>query len=96
MAGTNLGNVIYLRTIRDALALREMATLERTVMVVGGGLLACEAAANLRKMKLKVSMMHRNSYLLNRYLDPETGDMADGIFRQTRHHDVDGRKPEWL
>ena len=27
MAGTNLGNVIYLRTIRDALALREMANL---------------------------------------------------------------------
>jgi len=40
MAGTNLGNVIYLRTIRDALALREMANLEKTIMVVGGGLLA--------------------------------------------------------
>jgi hypothetical protein len=24
-------------------------------------------------MKVKVSMMHRNNYLLNRYLDPETG-----------------------
>jgi 3-phenylpropionate/trans-cinnamate dioxygenase ferredoxin reductase subunit len=42
-------------------------------MVVGGGLLACEAAASLRMLKLKVSMMHRNSYLLNRYLDPELG-----------------------
>jgi NAD(P)H-nitrite reductase large subunit len=41
MAGTSLGNVIYLRTVRDALALREMATLEKTIMVVGGGLLAC-------------------------------------------------------
>jgi 3-phenylpropionate/trans-cinnamate dioxygenase ferredoxin reductase subunit len=73
VAGTNLGNVIYLRTVRDALALREMANLEKTVMIVGGGLLACEAAASLRMMKLKVSMMHRNSYLLNRYLDPDTG-----------------------
>ena len=35
MAGTSLGNVIYLRTVRDALALREMATLEKTIMVVG-------------------------------------------------------------
>src|SRR6266566_2722152 len=42
VAGVNLGNVIYLRTIRDALALREMANLERGIMVVGGGLLACE------------------------------------------------------
>ena len=65
--------MIYLRTIRDALALREMASLEKTIVVVGGGLLACEAAASLRQMKFKVSMMHRNGYLLNRYLDPETG-----------------------
>jgi NADPH-dependent 2,4-dienoyl-CoA reductase/sulfur reductase-like enzyme len=73
VAGVGLGNVIYLRTIRDALALREMANLEKTVMVIGGGLLACEAGASLRMMKLKVSLMHRDSYLLNRYIDAETG-----------------------
>src|SRR5260370_13296519 len=50
-----------------------MAEMEKNVMVVGGGLLACEAAASLRLMKLKVSVMHRNSYLLDRYLDPQTG-----------------------
>jgi 3-phenylpropionate/trans-cinnamate dioxygenase ferredoxin reductase subunit len=73
VAGVNLGNVIYLRSVRDALALREMADIEKTVMVIGGGLLACEAAASLRMMKLKVTMMHRNAYLLNRYLDSQTG-----------------------
>jgi len=73
VAGVSLGNVIYLRTIRDGLALREMANMEKTVVVVGGGLLACETAASLRKLKLKVSIMHRNAYLLNRYLDPDTG-----------------------
>jgi NADPH-dependent 2,4-dienoyl-CoA reductase/sulfur reductase-like enzyme len=80
VAGVGLGNVIYLRTIRDALALREMANLEKTVMVVGGGLLACEAAASLRMMKLKVSLMHRDSYLLNRYVDPETGGWLTEYF----------------
>src|SRR5438045_7284341 len=40
VAGVGLGNVIYLRTIRDALALREMANLEENVIIVGGGLLA--------------------------------------------------------
>jgi NAD(P)H-nitrite reductase large subunit len=80
VAGVNLGNVIYLRTIRDALALREMANLEKTVMIIGGGLLACEAAANLRMMKLKVGMMHRNPYLLNRYLDPDTGTWLTEYF----------------
>jgi len=80
VAGTSLGNVIYLRTIRDALALKEMANLEKGIMVVGGGLLACETAASLRMMKLKVGLMHRDSYLLNRYLDPETGTWLTDYF----------------
>src|SRR5881628_2791669 len=80
VAGVNLGNVIYLRTVRDALALREMANVEKTVMVVGGGLLACEAAASLRTIKLKVGLMHRDSYLLNRYLDAETGAWLTDYF----------------
>jgi len=73
VAGVGLGNVIYLRTIRDALALREMGSVEKTVTVVGGGLLACETAASLRMMKLKVSLMHRHATLLNRYVDPDFG-----------------------
>src|SRR5437773_7597580 len=80
VAGVNLGNVIYLRTVRDALALREMANTEKTVMVIGGGLLACEAAASLRMLKLKVTMMHRNAYLLNRYLDSQTGPWLTDYF----------------
>jgi 3-phenylpropionate/trans-cinnamate dioxygenase ferredoxin reductase subunit len=80
VAGVGLGNVIYLRTIRDALALREMASLEKSVMVVGGGLLACEAASSLRMMKLKVGLMHRDPYLLNRYVDPETGTWLTDYF----------------
>jgi NAD(P)H-nitrite reductase large subunit len=73
VAGVGLGNVIYLRTLRDAFALREMAEHEKNIMVVGGGLLACETAASLRQMKLKLSVMHRHANLLNRYLDPDGG-----------------------
>jgi NADPH-dependent 2,4-dienoyl-CoA reductase/sulfur reductase-like enzyme len=80
VAGTSLGNVIYLRTIRDALALKEMGSLEKGIMIVGGGLLASEAAASLRMMKLKVGLMHRDSYLLDRYLDPETGTWLTEYF----------------
>jgi NADPH-dependent 2,4-dienoyl-CoA reductase/sulfur reductase-like enzyme len=80
VAGTNLGNVIYLRTIRDALALKEMATVERGIIVVGGGLLACEAASSLRMMKLKIGLMHRDPYLLNRYIDPDTGAWLTDYF----------------
>ncbi|MBA3274111.1 MAG: FAD-dependent oxidoreductase [Chthoniobacterales bacterium] len=80
VAGVTLGNVIYMRTIRDALALREMSNLEKAIVVVGGGLLACEVASSLRQMKFKVSIMHRNQYLMNRYLDPETGAWISGYF----------------
>jgi len=80
VAGTHLGNVIYLRTLRDALALKEMAGVERGIIVVGGGLLACEAAASLRMMKLKVGLMHRDPYLLNRYIDPQTGAWLTDYF----------------
>lgn len=80
VAGVGLGNVIYLRTLRDAFALREMADHEKNVVVVGGGLLACETAASLRQMKLKVSVMHRHANLLNRYLDPDTGAWLTNYF----------------
>jgi NADPH-dependent 2,4-dienoyl-CoA reductase/sulfur reductase-like enzyme len=80
VAGISLGNVIYLRTLRDALALREMSSLEKTIMVIGGGLLACEAAASLRMMKMKVGLMHRDPYLLNRYVDAETGTWLTDYF----------------
>jgi len=80
VAGVSLGNVIYLRTLRDALALREMAALDRNLVVIGGGLLACEAAASLRQLKIKISIMHRNSHLLNRYLDPETAGWLTNYF----------------
>jgi NADPH-dependent 2,4-dienoyl-CoA reductase/sulfur reductase-like enzyme len=80
VAGVNLGNVIYLRTVRDALALKEMANLERGIMVVGGGLLACETAASLRMLKMKVGLMHRDPYLLNRYIDPDTGAWLTDYF----------------
>src|SRR5881409_2623180 len=80
VAGVHLGNVIYLRTLRDALALKEMASVERGIMIVGGGLLACEATASLRMMKLKIGVMHRDPYLLNRYLDPDTGAWLTDYF----------------
>src|SRR5207245_10066435 len=71
---------MYLITNRAALALREMASLENTIMFVGGGLLTCEAAASLRMIKMKLRLMHRDAYLLNRYVDPETGTWLTDYF----------------
>jgi len=73
IAGANLGNVFYLRSIRDVMALREIAELERNVVVIGGGLIAAEAAAHLSQLpKAQVTLVHRGKSLWNRFLDEET------------------------
>ena len=57
VAGTNLGNIIYLRSIGDAMALREMAASEGSIVVIGSGFIAVEAAAALRAVRCKVSLL---------------------------------------
>jgi len=75
VAGYNLGNVVYLRSFRDMLALREMMEIEREVVIVGGGFLAAEAASVLvDKPKTKVSILHRGKHLWDKKLDPETAE----------------------
>src|SRR4051794_30403448 len=47
VAGANLGNVIYLRTYRDILAVREILGSEKHVVIVGSGYLGAEVASAL-------------------------------------------------
>ena len=81
VAGTSLGNIIYLRTIGDALALKEMFTLEGEIIIVGSGYIAVEAAAALRQGKHKVSLLTRDAALWNQYLDAETSAWLTNQFR---------------
>ncbi|MEA3189352.1 MAG: 3-phenylpropionate/trans-cinnamate dioxygenase ferredoxin reductase component [Chthoniobacter sp.] len=81
VAGATLGNVFYLSTIRDALAIKESGAGEKSVIIVGGGLLAVEAAASLTQAKLKVTLMNRQQALWQKWLDPETAQWLTGYFR---------------
>ena len=85
VAGTNLGNIIYLRTIGDARALKEMFALEGEIIIVGSGYIAVEAAAALRQAKCKVSLLTRESALWQQYLDADTATWLTSFFR---HHGV--------
>ena len=72
LAGANLGNVFYLRTLRDVQALREIAESEHQIVIVGGGFIAAETAALLSQMpKTQVTLMHRGTQLWPRMLGPE-------------------------
>lgn len=73
VAGSNLGNVFYLRSLKDVLGLQEIIETEREIFVVGGGRIACEVAAFLsQRSKMHVSMLHRGKGLLGRWLDEES------------------------
>lgn len=84
VAGYNLGNVLYLRTLADALALREMAVTEKEIVVCGGGLVALEAAASLRVgggKNRKVALLSREPALWSNYLDADTSAWLAARFR---------------
>jgi 3-phenylpropionate/trans-cinnamate dioxygenase ferredoxin reductase subunit len=72
IAGANLGNVFYLRTLRDVLALREIAETEHQIVIVGGGFIALETASLLSQVpKANVTLLHRSTSLFSRRLGPE-------------------------
>jgi 3-phenylpropionate/trans-cinnamate dioxygenase ferredoxin reductase subunit len=63
------------------MALREIADLERNVVVVGGGLVAAQVAALLSQLpRMQVTLMHRGRTLWNRFLDEETGAWLTDYF----------------
>src|SRR5690606_37359729 len=72
IAGANLGNVFYLRTLRDVQALREIAESQHQVVIVGGVYIALETASHLAQLpKTNVTLMHRSGSLWPRMLGPE-------------------------
>ena len=83
-AGAQLGNVFYLNSIRDALAIREMAAAEKNVVVIGGGYIALEAAAALTEAKCNVVLLDRHSSLWKNWLDAETSQWLTGYFENRK------------
>ncbi len=72
VGGVTLGNIFYLRTIRDALALREVIASEKNIVVIGGGFVAAEACASLASVGCKVTLMCRDQFLWQKRVDLET------------------------
>jgi len=72
VAGANLGNVFYLRSLRDVQALREIAETEHQVVIIGGGFIALETASFLAQLpKTQVTLVHRAPQLWVRSLGVE-------------------------
>jgi NADPH-dependent 2,4-dienoyl-CoA reductase/sulfur reductase-like enzyme len=82
VAGALLGNVFYLNSARDALAIRETAAIEKNLVVVGDGLIALEAAAALTEAKCKVTLMGRQSSLWRDRLDADSSQWLTAYFEK--------------
>ena len=82
VAGTSLGNIIYLRSLGDARALKEMAALEGSLVVLGSGFIALEAAAALRAARCKVSILTREAALWSQLLDADSAAWLTNFYRQ--------------
>ncbi|WP_258933926.1 FAD-dependent oxidoreductase [Nesterenkonia pannonica] len=65
--------VVPLRTIEDALAVRERSRTGRPVTVLGGGVLGVEAALALAETGAEVTLLHRGGTPMSREADPDAG-----------------------
>lgn len=80
----NIKGLFNFRDIRDtkqiqAFANQSSANESKSALVVGGGLLGLEAAYGLAISGVKVTLIHRNQWLLNRQLDKVSGTMLKTI-----------------
>lgn len=69
--GAEKKGVFTLRTVRDALTLREFASKAKKDLVIGGGLLGLEFASSLRKLGQQVTVVEMFPWLLPRQLDSD-------------------------
>jgi phenylglyoxylate dehydrogenase epsilon subunit len=69
-----------LRTLADALALREALPRVKRALVLGGGLIGMHAAENLAKGGAEVSVVETQSHVLSGYFDAEASSMIEKVF----------------
>ncbi len=82
VAGTNLGNIFFMRTLNEASGLHEIAQTQKEPVVIGGGLLGAEVAASLVALKCNVTLLDRNEFLWQDRVDNETAQWLTAVFQE--------------
>jgi len=72
----NLDGIRVLRSLGDALALREHASRSRRVVIVGAGFIGCEVAASLRKLGVEVVLVEPQPTPLAGVLGERIGELV--------------------
>ena len=69
-----------LRTLADAMALRDALPRIKRALVLGGGLIGMHAAENLAKGGVEVSVVELQPHVLSGYFDAEASSMIEKVF----------------
>ncbi len=80
-----------LRTLDDALRLKEAIAVARRAVVLGGGLIGMHAAENLVRAGVDVTIVEKEPYLLSAYFDATAGDIIERTFVENGARIVAGR-----
>lgn len=72
--------IYVLRTLSDALQLREAAQSTESALIVGGGLVGLHAAESLGKLGLTVTVVEMADALLGTYFDGVTATSVEDVF----------------
>ncbi len=84
IAGSDLPGVMTYRNIQDVQDMIGAATDRQhaDALVIGGGLLGLEAAAGLASRGMRVTVVHRAAWLMERQLDPASGRLLQQSLAQ--------------
>ena len=83
LPGSDLDGVCYLRSIRDALDLKERLRHAAEIVVIGGGFIGLEVAASASKLGKKVTVIESAPRLLERSVSPLVSQFL--LDMHTRH-----------
>ncbi|MFC5529438.1 NAD(P)/FAD-dependent oxidoreductase [Cohnella yongneupensis] len=81
MEGSDTSNVLYLRTMSDALVLRERMTSGKHIAVIGGGFIGLETAASAIQKGCSVTLIEVAPRILMRGVPKEIADLVEDRHR---------------
>lgn len=81
LPGSELDNILVLRTQAQARALRERLAHSQAVVIVGGGFIGLEVAATARKRGLQVTVLEGAARLMERSVSPSVSAHVAERFR---------------
>ena len=83
--GSELAGIHYLKTLADAQRLQQSLRTNQNLVIVGGGYIGLEVAANAQQLGIKVTLLEHSESLLQRVASKP---LADYVLEQHRQHSV--------